>query len=125
MEVRHDILPGHHVVRQQANQRKGDQASSARAIGLARCLPRSYQRFLDRKGHGGKSTMPRTKHASKRKSQNASIPVFGAVGVSLSLAGGASDATAAPVVNTPTLGIAPNHEVTLNEEEVADISLAT
>ena len=68
--------------------------------------------------------MPRTKRASKSKSQNASIPVFGAVGVSLSLAGGASDATAA-VVDTKTLGIAPNHEVTLNEEEVADVSLAT
>jgi hypothetical protein len=43
--------------------------------------------------------------------------------MSLSLAGGTSEATALPAADTPR--IAPGHEFTLNEEEVADVSLAT
>jgi hypothetical protein len=68
--------------------------------------------------------MPQTKHVSKRKGRKEALPVLGAVGMSLSLAGGASAATAVPV-DTPSRAVAPSHEITLNEEEVADVSLAT
>ena len=37
--------------------------------------------------------MPTTKRTSKRKSHKEAVPVLGAVGMSLSLAGGASAAT--------------------------------
>ena len=45
--------------------------------------------------------------------------------MSLSLAGGASAAAAGPAMVIPPQPIAPSHEVTLDEEEVADVSLAT
>jgi hypothetical protein len=71
------------------------------------------------------STMPQTKQVSKRKGRKEALPVLGAVGMSLSLAGGASAATGVPAVDTPSRAITPSHEITLNEEEVADVSLAT
>src|SRR5580704_5110810 len=64
-------------------------------------------------------------HVSKRKSRKEALPVLGAVGVSLSLAGGASAATAVPAADTQARSITPSHEITLNEEEVSDVSLAT
>ena len=64
--------------------------------------------------------MPTAKRTSKRKSHKEAAPVLGAVGMSLSLAGGASAATV-PAADTPPREVAPGHEVLLHEEEVADV----
>ena len=72
--------------------------------------------------------MPQTKQGSKRKRRKEAVPVLGAVGVSLSLAGGASAAT---VGTTPDVQSVPardgtfGHELTLSEEELSDVSLGT
>src|SRR6266446_895473 len=63
--------------------------------------------------------MPQTKRASKRKYPKEAVPVLGVVGVSLSLAGGASAATAVPSSDTSP------PQITLSEEEIADVSLGT
>ena len=68
--------------------------------------------------------MPQTKKASKRKDRTKAVPVLGAAGL-LTLAGGASAATAAQQVDLPAQKIAPNHEITLGEEELSDVSLST
>src|SRR6266699_1764803 len=65
-------------------------------------------------------TMPHEKQTSKRKRLNEAVPVVGVVGVSLSLAGGASAATAVPTADTPSRTAAP-HQITLSEEEIADV----
>jgi hypothetical protein len=72
------------------------------------------------------STMPRVKQASKRKRvTNAAVPALGAAGLTFSLVGGAS-AAVAPVNDVPqTPNYSPSHEITLGEEEIADVSLAT
>jgi hypothetical protein len=67
--------------------------------------------------------MLHTKGASKRKGHKEAVPVVGVVGLSLSLAGGASAATA-PTSDTPSRTTAPP-QITLSEEEIADVSLAT
>jgi hypothetical protein len=67
--------------------------------------------------------MPRTKQASKRTTRKEVVPVMGAVGVSL-LAGSASAATAVPPENTPWRETG-TPQITLNEEEIADVSLGT
>src|SRR5438067_1499992 len=69
-------------------------------------------------------TMPHAKDTSKRKRRKEAVPAVGVVGVSLSLAGGASAATAVPTADTPSWDIA-RPQITLNEEEIADVSLAT
>jgi hypothetical protein len=69
-------------------------------------------------------TMPQKKQASKRRGRKQAVPVVGVVGVSLSLAGGASAATAVPTADTPSWTTAPP-QITLSEEEIADVSLAT
>jgi hypothetical protein len=79
--------------------------------------------------------MSRVKQASKRiRSSKAipvtaisvkAVPVLGAAGLSLALAGGASAATEAPAAAVPAQSSAAGHEITLREEEVADVSLAT
>src|SRR5215468_1978111 len=76
-------------------------------------------------GRHGRTDMPRTTKASKRTSRKEVVPVLGAVGVSLSLASGASAATAVPVADTPSKDTALNPHVTLNEEEIADVNLGT
>jgi hypothetical protein len=64
------------------------------------------------------------KQASKRKGRKEVVPVVGVVGVSLSLAGGASAATAVPAADTPSRDtVLP--QITLSEEEIADVSLGT
>jgi hypothetical protein len=59
--------------------------------------------------------MSRTKQTSKRKSRACAVPLLGAAGLSLSLASGAPAATVGPAA----------HEITLGEEEISDVSLAT
>jgi hypothetical protein len=68
--------------------------------------------------------MSREKLASKRKHRSKVVPVLGAAGLSLSLAGAASAATGAPV-DALTHNAVVTHEITLGEEEIADVSLAT
>jgi hypothetical protein len=69
--------------------------------------------------------MPRVKQASKRKHVMKAVPALGAAGLTLSLVGGAS-AAAVPTANVqPLPNVAPGHQVTLGEEEISDVSLAT
>src|SRR5512132_1444505 len=56
------------------------------------------------------------KQASKRKSRACAVPLLAAAGLSVSLATGAPAATVGPVLG---------HEITLGEEEISDVSLAT
>ena len=67
--------------------------------------------------------MARPKQASKRKRRRTTLPVFGAAGVSLAMAGGAS--ATAPTANVPSQDTAPRPVITLGEEEISDVSLAT
>ena len=68
--------------------------------------------------------MSREKLGSKRKRGTKVVPVLGAAGLSLSLAGGAS-AAGAQVADALTHKAVVSHEITLGEEEIADVSLAT
>ena len=68
--------------------------------------------------------MPRMKHASKRTRGKQSVPILGVAGMSLALAGGAS-ATSEPATHIPSRDTAPRHHITLNDEEISDINLAT
>jgi hypothetical protein len=68
--------------------------------------------------------MARTKQPSKRKRGRRGVPALGAAGVSLVMAGGAS--ANAPTANVPSLQDTPLRPVVaLDEEEIADVSLAT
>ncbi len=69
--------------------------------------------------------MSHAKKSSKRTPRMKSVPVWGAAGLSLSLAGGAAATTGGPAGDIPTNKTAPNHEITLGEEEISDVSLAT
>src|SRR3954465_3398170 len=70
--------------------------------------------------------MPRT---SKEKRKSEVVPAVGIVGLSLSMAGGASAAAALPVGDLSAQEVALRPEVSaglqLHEEEIADVSLAT
>jgi hypothetical protein len=66
--------------------------------------------------------MLRKKHGPNPKRKV--VPVLGAAGLSLSLVGGAS-AAGAQVGDGPTHKAVVSHEITLGEEEIADVSLAT
>jgi hypothetical protein len=61
------------------------------------------------------------KHPSSRKLP----PAFGVAGLSLSLVSGLSAAIAAPVKDTQSQNSGMSHGVTLYEEEISDVSLAT
>jgi hypothetical protein len=66
--------------------------------------------------------MSHAKQASKRRSRTKAVTVLGVAGA-LSLAGGASEAAVGPAGDTPTENTAP--VITLGEEEISDVSLAT
>lgn len=68
--------------------------------------------------------MPKTKQTSRRKRGAKAAPILGAAGLTFSLAGGASAATA-PTADMPRQATAPNHQITLGEEELSDVSLST
>ena len=69
--------------------------------------------------------MPPVKQASKRKRVKKAMPALGAAGLTFSLVGGAS-AAAVPTQDLPkTPVMTPGHEITLGEEEISDVSLAT
>src|SRR6476659_5312957 len=61
------------------------------------------------------ANMSRGKKSSKRKSRACAVPLLGAAGLSLSMVSGAPAATVGPTA----------HEITLDEEEISDVSLAT
>jgi len=65
--------------------------------------------------------MSHRKQPSKRKL----APALGAAGLSLSLAGGVSAASAAPTADIQTQKTKLSHEITLYEEEISDVSLGT
>jgi hypothetical protein len=69
--------------------------------------------------------MSHAKQASKQKFRSKVLPVLGAAGLSLSLVSGASAATAGPAADRPTLNTGVSQEITLGEEEISDVSLAT
>jgi hypothetical protein len=66
--------------------------------------------------------MARAKQASKRKRRRIALPVLGA-GVSLAIGGGAS--ATAPAARLPSQETGPLPVITLGEEEISDVSLAT
>jgi hypothetical protein len=70
--------------------------------------------------------MPRVKQTSNRKrGTKAAVSALGAAGLTFSLLGSAT-ASAVPAAEVPqTTAFAPNEAITLGEEEIADISLAT
>ena len=68
--------------------------------------------------------MAHPKPDSKRRRRSKALPVLGAAGLSLSLASGASAVPAGPALPTQnTIEVGQN--ITLGEEEIADVSLAT
>jgi hypothetical protein len=70
--------------------------------------------------------MPQTKKASTRKRRKEVVPALGVVGVSLSLASGASAAAAVgPVSDIPFKDTATGPGINLSEEEISDVSLGT
>jgi len=70
--------------------------------------------------------MPQATQASKQKRvAKAAVPALGAAGLSFGLVGGAF-ASATPTADVPQkLNVAPTQAVTLDEEEMADVRLAT
>ena len=68
--------------------------------------------------------MTQVKQSSKRKRRKMALPAVGAAGVSLALTGGAS-AAQGPIMDQPSHAYLPGHEITLGEEEMSDVSLAT
>ena len=70
--------------------------------------------------------MSRVKQASKRKRvTKAAVPALGAAGLTFSLVGGASAAAVPTADVKQTPNYAPTQAITLGEEEIADVSLAT
>ena len=70
--------------------------------------------------------MSRVKQASKKKRvTKAAVPALGAAGLTFSLVGGAA-ASAVPTADVQqTTNLAPTQALTLGDEEIADVSLAT
>jgi hypothetical protein len=68
--------------------------------------------------------MSRTKQTSKRDRRSKAVPLLGAAGLSLTLTSGVS-AAAVPTPNTPGRNAAVSQEITLREDEISDVSLAT
>jgi hypothetical protein len=69
--------------------------------------------------------MSHAKQVPKRKRRSKALPVLGAAGLSLSLAGGASAVPGSPAADIPTRNTGEGHEITFGEEEISDVTLAT
>jgi hypothetical protein len=102
---------------------------SCKRLGLARCECKAYPPASGDREHVLEfmedSTMAVTKQASKRKRRKEVVPALGVVGVSLSLASGASAATAGSVTDMPSKDTATGPGFALSEEEISDVSLGT
>jgi hypothetical protein len=70
-------------------------------------------------------SLSRAKQGAERKRRGKAMPILGAAGLSLTLASGASAATEAPAADVLTHNAGVSHEITLSEEEISDVSLAT
>ena len=68
--------------------------------------------------------MAHAKQASKQKRRRTTLPAWGAAGMSLAMAGGAS-AAVAPTANAPSHSRILPPVITLGEEEISDVSLST
>jgi hypothetical protein len=66
--------------------------------------------------------MAHAKRAAKRKRRRIALPILGAAGMSLAMAGGTS---AVPIANVPSQDNEPLPVFTLDEEEISDVTLAT
>lgn len=69
--------------------------------------------------------MSRAKQTSTRKRHRKTVALLGTAGLSLSLMSGIPAANAAPAADASTRNTAVGHEITLCEEEISDVSLAT
>ena len=69
--------------------------------------------------------MSHSKPASTRKRIRKAVPLLGAAGLSLSLAGGVSAASAAPTADIQTQNSKASHHAILYEEEISDVTLGT
>jgi len=69
--------------------------------------------------------MSHAKQASKRRRRNKAVPVLGAAGLSLSLVSGVSAAAGGPAADVPPRNPAASHQMTLAEEDISGVSLAT
>ena len=69
--------------------------------------------------------MSHTKHAPKKKRGRRAAPLLGVAGMSLALAGGAFAKTNGSGTDIPFDDTAGRHEITLHEEEISDVNLAT
>jgi hypothetical protein len=67
--------------------------------------------------------MSQAKQTSKRKQRSKALPVLGAAGLSLSLASTASAVPGGPAVDLTTSGNVDGNQVTIHEEEIADVVL--
>ncbi|MGB9369496.1 MAG: hypothetical protein WCE79_26160, partial [Xanthobacteraceae bacterium] len=67
--------------------------------------------------------MARTKQVSKQKRSTKTLPMWGAAGMSLAMASGAS-AAVAPATKAPPQRSAPPPVITLGEEELSDVVLS-
>jgi hypothetical protein len=62
---------------------------------------------------------------TKKKRLPKAVPVAGVVGVSMAVAGGAATAAVAPATDQPLRDVALGSQISLNEEEMFDVSLGT
>jgi hypothetical protein len=69
--------------------------------------------------------MSNAKQASTRKRNRKTVALLGTAGLSLSLMSGISAASTAPTANSSARNTVVGHEITLGEEEISDVSLAT
>ena len=69
--------------------------------------------------------MSQEKAASKRKRRSKAAPLLGAAGLSLTLASGASAAIVQPTADMTARHAPVTQEITLAEEELSGVSLAT
>ena len=60
-----------------------------------------------------------------KKRVKAALPALGAAGLTFSMVGGASAAAVPANDATQATNYSPNQQITLGEEEIADVSLAT
>ena len=69
--------------------------------------------------------MSLTGQVSRRKRRNKALPVLGAAGLSLSFVSAASAVPSGPPAVMPPPNTGDGNSVTLGEEEISDITLAT
>ena len=98
---------------------------SCRRLGLARCECKPYPAASGDREHVLEFMEDSTMAVTKQKRRKEVVPALGVVGVSLSLASGASAATAGSVTDMPSKDTATGPGFALSEEEISDVSLGT